>query len=234
MTGTPRPAPASSDSRLLGLRGGLVVSCQARAGLPLHGPHHMTAMARAAVDGGAVGIRAEGTDDVRAIRTAVELPVIGLWKTDDPGVFITPTPAHAIAVAEAGADIVAADATARPRPDGGDFAGTVAAVHRLGRLVMADVATVEEGLAAQEAGADMVSTTLSGYTDGGTPPLDPDIGLVARLAGRLTVPVFAEGRIHSPAQARAALDAGAWAVVVGTAITAPQWITAQFAGALSA
>lgn len=210
------------------LRGQLIVSCQAPPGDPLHGPASMTAMALAAQSGDAAGIRAEGLADVRAIREAVDLPLIGLWKVGGSGVYITPTPRHAAAVARSGADIVAFDATQRPRPDGSQPAETVTAIRSAGRLAMADVANLPDALAAEEAGAELVSTTLSGYVGDGPAPTRPDLTLVETLARRVTVPVVAEGRIGTPEQARAALDAGAFAVVVGTAITAPGAITARF------
>ncbi|GAA3724286.1 N-acylglucosamine-6-phosphate 2-epimerase [Spinactinospora alkalitolerans] len=214
------------------LRGGLVVSCQAPPGDPLHGPRFMTAMALAAANGGAVGIRAEGIDDLRAIRAEVELPLIGLWKVGREGVYITPTPEHAAAVAATGADIVAVDATRRPRPGGHALEEVIGAVHASGRLAMADVADLDDALASLDAGADVVSTTLSGYVGGAPRPDGPDLGLVARIADRVSAPVFAEGRVSTPDQARRALDAGAFAVVVGTAITAPGAITTAFARAL--
>lgn len=219
------------------LRAGLIVSCQAAPGDPLEGPESMAAMARAATAGGAAGIRAEGLDDIRAIRAAVPTPLIGLWKVGREGVYITPTPDHARAVARAGADIVAFDATRRRRPDGSSTADVVAAVHAEQRLTMADVADPDDALAALQAGADMVSTTLSGYVGGSastasTAPAGPDIALVAEIAARVEAPVFAEGRIATPEQAARALDAGAFAVVVGTAITAPAAITARFTAAL--
>jgi N-acylglucosamine-6-phosphate 2-epimerase len=215
------------------IKNGLVVSCQAPPGDPLHGPAFMTAMARAAVAAGAAGIRANGVDDVRAIRATTDVPLIGLWKDGSSGVYITPTARHALAVAEAGADIVAADGTLRPRPDGRAFADTVRTVHEAGALVMADVATIEDGVAAEQAGADLVSTTLSGYTDGAVTAEEPDLALVAGLAVRLQIPVVAEGRIRTPSEAAQAVSAGAFAVVVGTAITAPSWIAARFVEALS-
>jgi N-acylglucosamine-6-phosphate 2-epimerase len=225
---------APDPGALLGrLRGGLVVSCQAPPGDPLHGPAFMAAMARAAVLGGAVGIRANGPDDVRAVRQAVDVPVVGLWKDGDEGVYITPTVRHARAVADAGAHVVAVDATARPRPDGSTAAEVLGALRGDGRcLVMADVATLDEGVAAAEAGAHLVATTLSGYTPSSPRRPGPDLELVAALAARVGVPVVAEGRIAVPDQARAALDAGAWAVVVGAAITRPEHITARFVAAL--
>ncbi|WP_234380036.1 N-acetylmannosamine-6-phosphate 2-epimerase [Streptomyces sp. CMB-StM0423] len=217
------------------LRGRLVVSCQAYPGEPLRDPDTMRRMALAVLDGGAAGIRAQGLADLRAIRAATGAPLIGLWKDGDGGVVITPTAAHARAVAEAGADVVAVDATARPRPDGRDVAESFEAVRRAGRLVMADVSTYEEGLRAADSGADLIGTTLSGYTDRSPAPgAGPDLALVERLAAAVRVPVLAEGRIGTPAEAAEALARGAYAVVVGTAITHPTTLTRQFTTALDA
>jgi N-acylglucosamine-6-phosphate 2-epimerase len=171
-------------------------------------------------------------DDIRAVRDVVSVPLIGLWKDGAEGVYITPTAAHARAVAEAGAEIVAIDATDRPRPDGRPLSDTVEAVHQLGCLVMADVSTTTEGLAAAALGADLISTTLSGYTPYSPQQPGPDLALVADLARRLDTPVLAEGRLHTPEEARSAIESGAWAVVVGGAITAPAAIATRFAAAL--
>jgi N-acylglucosamine-6-phosphate 2-epimerase len=210
------------------LRGGLIVSCQALPHEPLYGAAIMARMALAAWQGGAVGIRANTPEDIRAIRAAVPLPLIGLYKAGNGEVYITPTLDHARAVAEAGADIVAVDGTARPRPDGRLLVDVISVLHAEYRVaVMADISTVEEGIVALRAGADLVSTTLSGYTPYSPQCTEPDLALVASLAARVISPVIAEGRISTPAQVRAALDAGAFAVVVGAAITRPQWITAQ-------
>lgn len=214
---------------LQAIRGRLVVSCQAYPGEPMNTPSTMRAVALAVVDGGAAGLRVQGIQDIVAIRAVVGLPLIGLWKDGHDGVFITPTLDHALAVAAAGADIVALDGTQRPRPDGRTLAETVAAVHdRTGKLVMADCSTYDEGLAAADAGADVVGTTLSGYTPYTTKGDGPDLDLVARLAEALDRPVLAEGRIHTPDQAALAVAAGAWSVVVGTAITHPTSITRWF------
>lgn len=211
------------------LRGGLVVSCQAPEDDPLSGPLVMARMAATVAAAGAAAIRAEGLEDLRAVRDRVALPLIGLWKDGDAEVYITPTLDHALAVAKTGVEVVAVDGTRRPRPDGLDLATVVRTVQReTGVLVMADVATLEDGLAAEVAGVDLVGTTLSGYTVDSPPPSGPDLPLVAALAGRLRIPVLAEGRIRTPAEARAARDAGAWAVVVGTAITRPQAIASWF------
>jgi putative N-acetylmannosamine-6-phosphate epimerase len=216
------------------LKRGLIVSCQALPHEPLHGQAIMARMARAAHEGGAVGIRANGPDDVRAIREAVSLPLIGLFKDGSEGVYITPTLAHARVIAEAGADIIALDATPRPRPNGERLEEMVEAIHALGKLVMADISTFDEGRAAEAAGVDLLSTTLSGYTPYSPQQPGPDLELVRRLAGAAHVPVIAEGRISTPDELMAALEAGAYAVVVGGAITRPQSITRRFVDAISA
>lgn len=214
------------------LRGGLVVSVQAAPDSPLAETALMVALARAAEAGGAAGIRAEGAGDVAAIKEAVELPVIGLRKRRTAGseVYITPELEDARAVAAAGADVLAVDATLRARPGGQDaasFLGLLA--DEVPLPVLADIDSLEAGLAARAAGAAAVATTLSGYTEGSAIPSGPDLELVAALAARLDCPVLAEGRIATPEQARAAFDAGAFAVVVGTAITDPVALTRGFA-----
>lgn len=223
------------------MRNRLVVSVQAAHGSPLAAPEQLAAIARAVEVGGAAAIRAEGVAAVAAIRAAVEVPVIGLVKRRVPGsdVYITPAVEDALAVAEAGADLVAADATERPRPDGTSGPEFVAALAReLPGRVVADVDGASAGRAAAAAGAAAVATTLSGYAgrDGTAPPAtaidsEPDVGLVAELAAELDIPVLAEGRYATPAHVRAAFEAGAFAVVVGTAITDPIALTAGLAAA---
>jgi N-acylglucosamine-6-phosphate 2-epimerase/N-acetylmuramic acid 6-phosphate etherase len=211
-------------------KGSLVVSCQARADNPLHGPLFMGAMALAARDGGAAAIRANGPEDVRAVKAA-GLPVIAIDKVfGDFPVYITPNFAAAARLAEAEADIIAIDCTPRDR-DGPPPAETVRRiVEELGLPVFADISTFEEGLAAEEMGAAYVATTLSGYTAYTEPkPALPDLALIEALAARVRVPVVAEGRFNTPELARAAIEAGAHAVVVGTMITNPREITKAFA-----
>ncbi|MFC8231062.1 N-acetylmannosamine-6-phosphate 2-epimerase [Streptomyces sp. NPDC057287] len=230
MSPTRAPRPARTTAALHELAGSLIVSCQALPGEALHGSEIMARMARAAVEGGAAAVRINSPEDVDAVRQAVAVPVIGLWKDGETGVYITPTLAHARRVAEAGADLVALDATARPRGDGLTLAETIDALHRLGIGVLADVSTHEEGLAAEAAGADAVATTLSGYTGHtAATPRSPDFALIASLAPALTVPLIAEGRISTPCEAARALSLGAHAVVVGGAITRPTSITQRFA-----
>lgn len=214
------------------LRGGLVVSCQAYPGEPMRDPETMARVARAAVAGGAVGIRLQGIADIRAAAD-LQVPVIGLWKDGDDGVFITPTLRHALAVAEAGADVVALDGTRRERPDGLSLAETIAALraeHEV--LVMADCGSRGDAIAAEAAGADLIGTTLSGYTGEREKTAGPDLELIAEIAAACSRPIMAEGRIHTPAQAAAALAAGASSVCVGTAITHPTTITGWFVTAV--
>ncbi len=213
--------------------GRLIVSCQALEDEPLHGAAIMARMALAAWQGGAAAIRANGPDDIRAIREMVPLPIIGIYKDGDEGVYITPTFRHAQSVSEAGATLIALDATDRARPDGSTLADLIAAIHnQLDKPAMADISTPEEAFAAEAAGADCISTTLSGYTPY-SPQLDgPDFALLEALRGKLRNPLIAEGRIHTPEQARMALQYGAFAVVVGGAITRPQQITARFVQAM--
>lgn len=215
------------------LKGTLVVSCQAYPGEPLRHPETMAQMALAAERGGASAIRCQGLADISAIKGQVEVPVIGLWKEGHDGVYITPTLRHARACIMAGSDVVAIDATSRPRPDGLTFAETVAALKDDGALVMADCGSFADAQQAADAGCDILSTTLSGYT-GERPKTDgPDFELLAEMIAAFPeFPVICEGRIHTPAHVRQVMDAGAWAAVVGTAITHPTTITTWFRDAL--
>ena len=214
------------------LRGGLVVSCQAPAGSPLRDTAIIAAVARAVVLGGAVALRVDGPADVAAVRAVTDVPVVGLHKVaGGPRPVITPTPLLARGLVEAGADVVAAEATVEthgPRID-----GFGAVVRSIDVPVMADVSTLEEGLRAAELGATYVGTTLSGYTPGTRRAGDgdgPDLELVAALAAE-GLTVVAEGRIRSPEQVAAAFDAGAAVVVVGGAITDPLLTARRFVAA---
>ncbi|WP_230530950.1 N-acetylmannosamine-6-phosphate 2-epimerase [Microvirga roseola] len=213
-------------------KGALVVSCQARADNPLHGPVHMAAMAQAAEAGGAKGIRANGVEDVAAIRAVTRLPLIGIMKVWDDRfpVYITPGFDHAAQIAGAGAQIVGLDATARPR-DGEPVERLIARIRReLGREVFADIATLDEGRTAHAFGATYVATTLSGYTaeTESRKGAGPDLDLLSALVAALPVPIVAEGRFDTPELVAEAFRRGAHAVVVGTAITNPREITRKF------
>ncbi|MEU8244941.1 putative N-acetylmannosamine-6-phosphate 2-epimerase [Nonomuraea sp. NPDC048916] len=215
-------------SQLDRMSGGLVVSCQAPEHHPLRDTEIVARLAECAELGGAAGLRVSSPEDVQAVRERTGLPVIGLHEVPFAHRnLITPTLHLAAGLVEAGADVVAIDVSAES-PSGADL---VAAVRRkLDRPVMADVSTVEEGLKAWAAGADVVATTLSGYTARQLPtPGEPDLDLVGALAAR-GVRVVAKGRYQTEEQVRQAFAAGAWAVVVGAAITDPVAITARLAG----
>lgn len=217
------------------LSGRLIVSCQAYPGEPMRDPRTMMQVAQSAVIGGAAGIRAQGIDDLVALRAALDVPLIGLVKDGHDGVFITPTLEHCLAVAATGAEIVALDATRRPRPDGRTFAETVAALKDAhpGVLVMADCGSADDARMAQDAGAELLGTTLAGYTGERVKTEGPDWEMVDAVVALAGVPVVVEGRVHTPAQASEALRRGAFAVVVGTAITHPATLTSWFVAALT-
>ncbi|MEO7125379.1 MAG: putative N-acetylmannosamine-6-phosphate 2-epimerase [Nakamurella sp.] len=220
------------ESFTAAVEGKLIVSCQAPTGHPLRDTATIVHLALAAQLGGATAIRCGGYGglaDISAVVDAVTVPVIGLTKEGRSGVVITPTVASAVAVAEAGATIVAIDATGRDRPDGSMIADSIDAVHQAGAFVMADIATLIDGESAIQAGADILSTTLSGYTDDSPVGPEPDVSLIGALRHAFPDAVItAEGRYHRPGQAAAAIQAGATAVIVGTAITDAVWITRQF------
>ncbi len=215
---------------------GLIVSCQAYEGEPLFGDQIMAAMARAAIEGGAVGIRANSPPDIAAIRLITERPIIGLYKvySPDSAVYITPTCEAAIEIAQAGCDWIAIDATPRHRPGGVTLAALIHYIHtNLHKPVMADVSCVEDAELATSLGADVLGTTLAGYTEHGRPALDgPDFQFLELLVKQLTLPVIAEGRYREPDDVARAFALGAHAVVIGGAITRPQDITRRFVRAI--
>lgn len=216
------------------LVGRLVASVQASSDSPIRDTAVIAALAASALLGGAAGLRVNGPDDVRRVRPLTSAPVIGLHKVHNgTRNIITPTVALAVGLADAGADIIAVDATVEQLGD--DFRLLREIVAATGKPVMADVSTRDEGVRAMDAGAAIVGTTLSGYTphSADRPGPDPDLRLVSELAAA-GVPTIAEGRYQTPAQVRAAFDAGARTVVVGGAITDPIAITRRFVDATPA
>ncbi|AFZ25597.1 putative N-acetylmannosamine-6-phosphate epimerase [Cylindrospermum stagnale PCC 7417] len=204
------------------LNQGLIVSCQAPVDSPMYESIVIAAMAKASVNNGAVGVRIDTPNHIKAVREKVQVPIIGLWKQVIAGsdVYITPQFHHAVAVSVAGADIIAIDATTRNRPGDEKLADIIARIHQeLGKPVMADVDTMESAKAAVDAGADIVGTTLFGYTSATKHLTPPGWELLTQIVENLDVFVICEGGISSPQMARQALDLGANAVVVGTAIT---------------
>ncbi len=212
------------------LQSSLIVSCQPVPGGPMDRPDIVAAFALAALDGGAAGLRIEGIANVQAVRRVTSGPLIGLIKRDmdDSPVRITPLVQDIQDLIDAGADIVAFDATDRIRPT--PIATLIASIHALGALSMADCATPADGLAAHEWGVSILGSTMSGYTDGPVPD-GPDLDLVTALAA-IGPFVIAEGRYQTPAQAAAAMRAGATAVVAGSAITRPEHVTSWFVQAM--
>lgn len=223
------------------IHGSIIVSCQALPGEPLYVEEKsiMYLMARAAKQAGAVAIRTNGVRDITAIKEETGLPVIGLIKQQYPGIdpYITPSMAEVDALHAAGADIVALDCTLRPHKDHAhinDFLRQIKSSYP-DMLLMADISTYEEGVNAAEQGVDFVGTTMSGYTPYSIRQTEPDYALVSRLVKALpNTPIIAEGRVHEPPQAVKLLQAGAFAVVVGGAITRPLEIATRFVSAVHA
>lgn len=220
-------------SRLLDIvRNKLIVSVQAEGDFPLNQPHHLTALAQTAVIGGACAIRANEPANIRAMKQILDVPIIGLYKRDYNGfeVRITPTIVEVRAIIEAESDMIALDMTARPRPDGMALETLIQMIRNESDIpIMADIATLEEGIYAAELGVDVVATTLSDYSNYALYPPSYSIRLVRDLCKAIDVPIIAEGGISTPEDARAVLVAGASSVVVGSMITRPHMITERFA-----
>ncbi|MEK4256738.1 N-acetylmannosamine-6-phosphate 2-epimerase [Enterococcus sp. FSL W8-0510] len=186
------------------IKGGVVVSCQALENEPLHSSFIMGRMALAAKEGGAVGIRANTTEDINEIKRIVDLPVIGIIKRDYDGseVFITATEKTT--------------------------AELVQMIHDHGRLAMADISTFAEALQAQEDGFDLLSTTLAGYTEYSRKTQEPDFDLLNQIIEQVNIPVVMEGHTDSPEHVEKAYELGAFSVVIGSIITRPQFITKRY------
>ncbi len=220
------------------IKGKLIVSCQALPGEPLYIENGtiMPLMAKAAEKAGAVAIRTNGITDVMEIKKEVNLPIIGLIKKQYAGFpqYITVTMKEIDELVAAGADIIALDCTLRERVDGKTVNEFIKDIKKKYTqiVLMADISTYEEGINAEEAGVDMVGTTLSGYTPYSKKIEGPDYELVEELTKKLRIPVIAEGRIHEPAQAKKMLELGAYSVVVGGAITRPLEIAQRFVRAI--
>lgn len=222
------------EEKIKNLKGKLIVSCQALADEPLHSSYIMGRMAYAALVGGAAGIRANTIADIQEIKKNVELPIIGIIKEvyGDNNVYITPTLVEVEKLVAEGVDIIAIDGTLRTRPDKMDLKTLIATIKEKypQQVLMADVSNVEEAVNAEKIGFDFVGTTLVGYTDytKGNDPLTE----LEKVIAALNIPVIAEGNIDTPEKAKKALDLGAFAVVVGGAITRPQQITQKFVAAM--
>jgi N-acylglucosamine-6-phosphate 2-epimerase len=208
----------------------LIVSCQAAPGDPLDHLETLRRLALSVLRGGAGGLRANGVECIAAFRRETSLPIIGILKRYAGGeAVITPDFASAAAISAAGADVVALDCTQRRLTAQEPWPGSIPRIHEeLQKPVLADIATFEDAVAAEAAGADAVATTLYGFTAETAQFHCVNWELVARLVARLRVPVIVEGHITQPEEVKRALDLGAYAVVVGSAITRPESITARF------
>lgn len=217
------------------LKGKVVVSCQAMPSEPLYLEKCMVAMMKSVVKGGAGGLRVAGARDVKNAKHLFDVPIIGLTKPDiipsnwQETVYITPTLKEVIELVEAGADIIAFDGTMRERPNGAKLEELIKYVKINNRVSMADISTLEEGINAAKLGANMLSTTLSGYTQFSQNRGEgPDFELLKQLIDNTNIPVVLEGRIWEPEEVDKAFELGAHCVVIGSAITRPQLITKRF------
>lgn len=216
------------------IKGKVIISVQAMPKEPLYKEECMLAMMESVINGGASALRLAGVRDVKNAKKSFKVPVIGLTKPDiipdnwKQIVYITPTINDAKELIEAGADIIAFDGTSRPRPKE-DLKAIIEYIKGSNRISMADISTLEEGIEARRLGADIISTTLSGYTQNSLSDSDePDFELLKRLVENLDCPVVLEGRIWEPEQVYKAFKLGAYSVVIGSAVTRPQLIAKRF------
>ncbi len=218
------------------IKGTVVVSVQAMPNEPLYLEQCMIGMMKSVVNGGAGALRLAGARDVKNAKKLFNLPIIGLTKPNiipknyKELVYITPNIKDVIELVDAGADVIATDATQRKRPNNEKLQDLIKYIHINKRLAMADISTLEEGLNAKELGADIISTTLAGYTleSANSPANEPDFELLKQLVEQTQLPVVLEGRIWEPEQVNKAFELGAHCVVIGSAITRPQLITKRF------
>ncbi len=223
------------------LKNKLIVSVQAQGSEPLNNPEHLFAMSQSVINGGAGALRLCGVDNIRYIKKKVSVPIIGLTKLEPTPinwldkVYITATLKELKELLKIGVEFIAIDGTNRKREDDSSLQEQINLIKEEGKIVIADVSTFEEGINASELGADIISTTLSGYTKETRYKVNngPDFELLAELTEEILTPVIMEGRIWEPEELKKAFQIGAHAVVIGTAITRPHLITKRFAGAIS-
>lgn len=223
---------------LSNLKNKVIVSVQAMPDEPLYKEDCIMAMMQSVINGGAQGLRVAGARDVKnakklAAEKKLNFPVIGLTKPDklpdnwQEVVYITPSMKEVDELIDAGADIIAFDGTSRPREC--PLESMIERIHASRKLAMADISNLEEGLICEKLGVDIVSTTLSGYTQYTLSESDePDFALLEQLVKTTKLPVILEGRVWEPYQVKKAFELGAYSVVIGSAITRPQLITKRF------
>lgn len=215
------------------LQSSLIISCQAPSDSPLHNSNIIAAIAKACVNQGAKGLRIDSPSHIRAVKELLpDIPVIGLWKQMglNSSVYITPRFRDAVSVSEAGADIIAIDATQRSRPDGEILSEIITQIkEKLGKPVMADIDTLENAITASDAGADFIGTTLYGYTEITQNLIPPSFEFIEQLVKIIDKPIICEGGVKTPQEVKKAIDLGCFSVVVGTAITGIDLLAQKFA-----
>lgn len=215
-------------------KGGLIVSCQVQHDDPIYTDDIVVKMAEAAKWAGAVGIRANSPDQIKAIKDKVDLPMIGLYKIwhDDTDVFITPTIESAKQVWEAGAEIIALDCTSQTTHEGTQAWDLIKELKKEipEAIIFADVSTYEEARRAIDNGADIVAPTLYGYTKETQHIEEPDMREFAKMCRDFKdeAYVMMEGHIYTPEDAMKCIFLGAHSVVVGSAITRPHLTAKRF------
>lgn len=223
------------------IRKKIIISCQASSGEPIYEENCLSSIIKSVINGGAAGLRLAGVKDIEETRKFSDIQIIGITKPDPlpdnwkEVVYITPTFEDAKKISEAGADIIAIDGTSRKRPKE-NLAELIERIHnKLKKLVMTDCATIEEGLMCKLFGTDIISTTLSGYTQNTLDKnnAEPDFELLEKLVKLVDCPVILEGRIWTIEHAQKAFELGAYSVVIGSAVTRPQLITKRFVDSIN-
>ena len=221
------------------LKGKVIISVQAMPSEPLYDEVCINALIKSVVNGGASGLRVAGERDVRNAKKLTNVPVIGITKPNKIPtnykelVYITPSTKDVKDLITAGADIIAFDGTFRNRQNEDNLSSIIDTIHQYNKLAMADISTFEEGIMNTLLGADIISTTLSGYTTySETNSSEPDFDLVKKLSKAINIPIILEGRIWIPEDVKKAFEAGAFSVVIGSAVTRPQLITRRFVNSL--
>ena len=222
------------------LQNKVIVSVQAQDNEPLNKPEHLLALSQSVINGGAGGLRLCGIENIKHIKKHTSHPIIGLTKLEPTPinwlekVYITATIKDIKELAKTQIDFIAIDGTIRPRADNSTLKDQIGLIKNEGKIVICDISNIEDGLNSAELGADILSTTLSGYTKETRYKINngPDFDLLAELVNESDVPVILEGRIWDPLDVKKAFEIGAFAVVIGSAITRPHLITKRFVSAV--
>ncbi len=220
------------------LKNKLIVSVQAQGNEPLNDPDYLLAMSQSVINGGAGALRLCGIENIKHIKKNVSVPILGLTKLEPTPinwlekVYITATMKDLKELLKTGIEYIAIDGTERKREDDSTLQDQIDLIKEHKKIIVADISSLEDGMNASELGADIISTTLSGYTKETRYKANagPDFDLLAELTEELITPVIMEGRIWEPSQVKQAFEIGAHSVVIGTAITRPHLITKRFLG----